>query len=969
MSYFWFQKAGGSREWHEALGDQREKLVASGKVAFVTVLDCLSVPDKEMGREEFAKLRYTGPLYFDWDAADIAEVIPPFQEFIRKLEQEGVKTSAMRLYASGGKGFHIEIPESMVNPKPSKTGTLLLPYVYRDMANELATDKMDMRVYTARMGRMWRAPGVERMNKDGEPTGRYKVSITLDQAMSMTPELYVTLTSSPTPEVPREAPELSAFLSVMFVKFKEKIEKQTKERAKFKADEKLLEKYSGQFPPTVERIMRGEGLKPGAGFQKIAMQLGITANALGKSEDDLIAMCEGLVQNHQSDGDRYNTPRKRKDELRRMWKYTQGDEVYGYSAGAIKSLLAVGETTPDLNHPSQNAAAGMVQDEDSTELPPELAQEFDGAGSGFLDGLVLLKTGIWRRTTEGPKQLSSTAFSRPTKMIDSEDGLHLGFEVGISTDEVPQGRHLVQIPVFKSRATLNDFVSGRGGAYTGSDTQAALIQLILSRKALKEGKMTYIVRKEGLDIVQDPTSLSDIRRHVLWVSSDPDGVLGYTDGVVYRYAAKVSQSPIFSTDLHRATEIENTEASRKWVAALLTVNSPTTVALMLGWFVSCFHKQFYQVAYNQFPLLHPNGTAGSGKTKTTELLNRMFYVTSIPKMFQSSHNASSSFSLKAAWTASASIPVILDEYKPAELGPTRYDFLLQHFRLLYNQGAGASGGISRGGAESSFRDVTQYTYSAPTVYLGESQEMQTAIVQRSIPVGFQQSDSSKHTASYDFAAAEINRHMPAQLGALLMRRSLLETVRSRSEALDPVRSRLRATMDRSVHDRQVYNLAVVICGLEFLGEALSTVFGTEFDQAISGLRASVFEFKDELNTYAMAESSKVLSEMATISRTEDVDSEFSMREGYEYLVGDGYVELLVKEAFIKYFAWCNRKGFKPLYTTADGFTNSLSKSPVVMDLRCFDSKLRSGGVSKVFRLSLEKLKEEGVEMFKSKSLG
>ncbi|MFZ4780597.1 MAG: polysaccharide pyruvyl transferase family protein, partial [Terrimicrobiaceae bacterium] len=47
----------------------------------------------------------------------------------------------------------------------------------------------------------------------------------------------------------------------------------------------------------------------------------------------------------------------------------------------------------------------------------------------------------------------------------------------------------------------------------------------------------------------------------------------------------------------------------------------------------------------------------------------------------------------------------------------------------------------RGGSESSFRDVTHYTYSAPTVYLGESQEMQTAIVQRTVAVGFSAAES------------------------------------------------------------------------------------------------------------------------------------------------------------------------------------------------------------------------------------
>jgi hypothetical protein len=175
-------------------------------------------------------------------------------------------------------------------------------------------------------------------------------------------------------------------------------------------------------------------------------------------------------------------------------------------------------------------------------------------------------------------------------------------------------------------------------------------------------------------------------------------------------------------------------------------------------------------------------------------------------------------------------------------------------------------------------------------------------------------------------------------------------------------------MDKTAHDRQVYNLAVVICGVDYLGHVLREVFGGAFDDMVAGLRGALLDHKDEINTLAMAESSKVVSEMALISRTEDPDSEFAIREGYEYMVGEGYVEVMVREAFVKYFAWCNRKGFKPLYSTADGFIQSLGKSPAAVDLRCFDSKLRGNSMSKVFRLKLETLTSEGVELFKSKSL-
>lgn len=965
MATLWYQKTGGAEAWSPALSDLRQKVINEVKPAFITVLDAVTAPSDDWGKEEFSKMRYSGPAYFDWDAEDVADAIPHLHAFLDNLKANDVNLKAIKLYATGGRGFHCEIPEAMVNPKPSKTGTLLLPYVYRDMALEMATETMDLRVYTARKGRMWRTPGVERTNKAGEKTGRYKVSITLGQAWAMTPDMYQLLTSKPCAEVYREPPELSIYLSAMFDKARAKVEQMSKLRAKSKGDSEKLAHFKGQFPPTVLKLMSGENLVPGTGFHKIAMQLAITANALGKSWEELLELSQGLCKSHESDSDRYNTPRKRKEELRRMWEYTHDNDLYEYSAGGIRNLLKAGTLTPDLDGPREGV--GLMQEDPTEALPAEVQGVVDSARDDCTGGLILVLDGVYRtRPDEGSEKISSMGFTKPCRLVEAADNVPIGLEVGLIADRHPIGRSVISNLTFRSRAILHEFCMGRGAGFTGDDKQAFNIFTILNRRAEKMKNITYIIRKEGIDLIQSPESKDEVRKHTVWVS--PEVVRGHTEGLTYRYAPQLNSRPIFNTDLHRATPLTDSPEAREWLSALLTMNSPVVVGQMLGWFVSCFHKQFYQAAYDQFPLLHPNGTAGSGKSLTTKLLAGMFYCTNPVVMTSASQSGSTEFSLKSAWTSSASIPVIIDEYKPSELGVRRYDFLLQHFRLLYNQGEGASGGINRGAAESSFRDITRYSYSAPTAYIGESQEMQTAVVQRTVAVGFNSTDSRHHTHSFNIASSEPYSHFMSQLGASLLVRSLGESVKSRVAALDPVRSYLRSVMAPGTHDRQVYNMAVVLCGLDYLADTLNAIFGDHFDSAISGLRESLVDHRDEVNTYAMAESSKVLNDMAMISRTEDYESEFAIRETHEYIVGEGFVEIRVKEAFVKYHSWCNRKGFKPLYGTPEGFINSLSKSAAVVDLRCFDSKLRGSSVSKVFRLSLQTLASEGVEMFKSKSL-
>lgn len=579
---------------------------------------------------------------------------------------------------------------------------------------------------------------------------------------------------------------------------------------------------------------------------------------------------------------------------------------------------------------------------------------------------MVLNDGIFKRTADGAKMLSNLSFRSPSKMMDTEDGMLVGLEAELVSDGNHLGRQLIEMPTFASRANLSKFCSGRSAIFSGSETQAGVVQLLLSRHAIKGNRVIYIVRKEGLDIVQNPTVTDRIERDVVWAS--PDKVLCSNADVTYRFQPKVSKSPMFKTDIHLCSPIANSEDSKKFMHALLSVNSEVIVAEMLGWFVSCFHKQFYQAAYNQFPLLHPNGPAGSGKTLTTLLMDRMFYLTTPPLMLGCSQQGSTPFTLKSAWTGSASIPLILDEYKPSELGPIRTEFLMQHFRLLYNQGSGASGGINRGGSDTSFRDVTNYTFSAPTAFLGESQEMQTAIVQRTLPIAFNPVDSARHTDSFNLASRGADL-MP-RLGRLLLAGSLGETIESRVAALDPIRATLRASMDKSVHDRQVFNLAVVLAGLDFLDTALVHVFGDEFRGDMDRLKGAIYDNQSVISVSAMSEAAKAMNDMSLISRTEAPDSEFALRESYEYIVGEGWIEVQLREAFVKYFSWCKRKGFNPLYTNTDAFISAMAKSPALMDRTCLDSKLRtaSGGLSKIFRFNLEQLTAEGIEPFKSKSL-
>lgn len=955
--YFWYQQTGGEDPWVEALSEHRDQILQQRKPAFTTVLDAFSVPDPTWGRDDYAKMKYSGPLYFDWDAESIDETIPQFQKFLTNLRDMGVNLHSLRLYATGGRGFHLEIPMPVFMPKPPKTGVTGLPAIYREMSMELVVDTLDMRVYTGRKGRMWRTPGVQRQN------GKYKVPISVEDAMAMTPELYDEVCSQPIPEPTREEPELNMALAALFMKSQQKVEEAVKRRAKGNADDALLARYKGKFPPTVERLMRGEGLAPGIGFQRVAMQLAITANALGKSADELVEMSEGLCANHSSDSARYNSPRKRKEELRRMHEYTRDNPCYGYSRGGIRSLCDVDIATSDLDGVAESSGVGVVPEGDDDEDSPEALQAEQEAGKSLYEGLMMTRSGIHKRTADGAKTISNISFRKPTLVCPADEPSQvIGIEADMLCDGEAIGRRSVPIKTFTSRSSLSAFCSDYGGIFSGSDTQAGVVNLMLNRSAKKGKRVVYALHKEGLDVVQNPTVRNAVSRDVVWVYPG-ESLKPFSGDTEYKYQPLVAATPTFWSDVHNANHIVNTPDTLEWLQNLLTINSPSNVAQMLGWFVSCFHRQFYHHTHQQFPLLHPNGPAGSGKTQTASLLAGMFYLTN-PVVLRSCSSSSTPFALKSAFAASASVPLVLDEYKPSEMGVARTDLLLQAFRGAYNQSTGTMGGLTKGNAGASFRDVTEFSYSTPIAFLAEAQETQTAIVHRSLSVSFNPDDALAHTEA--FKVAQRGSGFMPNLGKTILAYSMKETVESRREAIEVNLAALQETMGNKVNPRQVFNLAVVLEGLNYLDMALRHSFGTALTGQIETLKQSIWDQKTDLSAPAMSEVAKTVNDLALISRTEDYESEFALREGYEYIVIEGHVELLMREVFVKYFAWCKRKGLTPYYANSESFMGAIGKFSATVDKTCANSPLRTSGQSRVFRLSLEKLAQEGVEMFRTK---
>jgi len=199
-------------------------------------------------------------------------------------------------------------------------------------------------------------------------------------------------------------PALNQKLAVLYAKAEQKVAAAAKRKKNTVVDAALLKKFEGGFPPSLLKVMSGECVAEDLGFHKIAMQIAITANVLGKDEAATLALCEGLIANHVSDGIRYNTPHKRKIELARLHQYTLGNPCYSFSVGGLKSLLPPGTPAPDLS--SLPSAAGDVVGDGEND-------------DGSQGGVTMAENGIWVKHEKGEQKVCDIHPQRTIGLVEA----------------------------------------------------------------------------------------------------------------------------------------------------------------------------------------------------------------------------------------------------------------------------------------------------------------------------------------------------------------------------------------------------------------------------------------------------------------------------------------------------------------------------------------------------------------------
>jgi hypothetical protein len=841
------------------------------------------------------------------------------------------------------------------------------------MARALMVETMDMRVYSGKRGRMWRTAGVKRDN------GNYKVPIALDDAITITPELYLQLVSQPAAEIEPTPPNCNSKFAMLFERSRDKVVTHMRGRKRrLEAANKILDpwKKSGKTPPTIDMLMSGDNVAPGASFQQLAMQLSIYATSVGISLDDFVSRCQGLCEKHVSDSRRYNTVPKRREELARMWRYMNDNALYEFDTGPVAALVKPGVGVADLgvmekedsdDRPASTVVSGDVADGDA------VAEDVEDPADRIRRGFFMNGDGMWRTEGDNTQCVSRAVLRAVEAFYDLEKNQFRGYEFDIFVKGRTTTRTMLSAEAFASAQSLKKFFVAHQLSFQGGEYEAMSLLDIMAEKASRGGKV-YTYPREGFFIINNPTK------------AEPEPVKVYLTQDTYKVSVPdddeghfrlryrpTSVTSAFNVDVHKAPELDETKVEA--LHDLFHFSRPDVCADLVGWFVACHYRSAYLHAFNQFPMLQIYGEAGAGKSQSAWLLAHLHWF--MTPISIKSADGFTAFALDAHASSSTSAPLIVDEFKPRELRKRpggMYEKVKSVLKASYIGADIGERGTVNQGAENHLALIKSKA-TAPICFLGEAIEMETAIIERSVNVNIHK---GLHTPDRTnaFLRLQSNPTVLSSLGRELVQMGFQINLAKMKREVEEIRDEISASMPpvedasrRRAAPRMIFNRAVIVHSLRTLKAVLARRFATEFDADIDNLLGTKAEGNSAdddkvIQLHAMSEMSKVLNRVAIMSRQRD--QPWEMKPGEDYLVGDNWIEVKVERAYDQYRRYCTSIADSPLFDNLDVFMHALNAYSPCTDRSCATSELRKeGDPSRIVRMDTRRLMKEGVQPFRT----
>lgn len=963
MSWYFFTMTGKTK-WERRLAEQRTSVLEAEQPEFATVLDVNHPCDGDTLPDN---LFYRGPLYFDWDGeGELQDLLDDVKRFMNQLESWDFDLNQASWWLSGKKGVHCTIPMACVlDPKLCKSGLKDLFRIYGRFAWENATTYMDMRVYSGRKGRMWRT--TYRPRQVGELT-TYKVAITPDHLRRLDADGYWAWCGEQRPAIAPAKPTLNQHMYTELMVCMSKYLEDQKSRSKRRVDKDIFKAWEGETPPTVAAAFNGQSIDMGCDLNNIGLQFATAAIALGMSSeadtDKFLSACEGFIQARI--GQAGTAHRTRSEIVRRLtqsFHYCLSNSSYTYVPELFASILQ-GESKQNLDLRGIKPGAN-----------PEKIEELK---TKLQNGLVVDEVAVYKSTKDGFEPVVDYSWKPGSLKIvrDPMDGRITHMSVIAVVEGVEQPRKVLPVSVLNTPKEFSEYVVG----YNATSLITTAAQISAMRRALKnfvggeddvEEVMTS--KMEGIHFTPtvDPED-GEYKGAMFWVepavttrsATHHDESVAAPD-----YLDTNNPGGQFGVDLSSAYAVDDYKPqTRDVIRHLLELNGDHySLAVMLAWFTACplKHVLYELKRVRNFPILQIVGQAGSGKTTSANLFLHLFTWKRDFRINIAGKNLTP-FALASLSTASTSVPLVVDELKPQNLGAQYMADFRGFLQTIYTIGSEAKRGGGDGSGTASYKTVSKEPMMAPVCFLAEALEAsQASILERSVVAAFHKAA----TFGRETHARFLGRHERniGMLGWAIVQHLLDFDLKRLVAMHDAALEEAEAFLAGGNNHRVIENAAIMLVGFDFFRDVLEKHFAGEFTDKLEALRHAL-TVPDRWLTKVSSEVVRLLGLLSSASYVE-AESRDACRLGYHYAFESGdspegrvdYLLIHLERCFYLYRERMKALAMTPAFSSLEEMKFSLTNSVMAVDTLFYPGL--DGG--ECVKLNPHILNTEGVQMFKS----
>lgn len=869
-------------------------------------------------------IAYRGPLYFDIDCKnDLPTAITSANRLVDLLVAKGVNESDIQVFCSGSKGFHILVPQKVFsNGRPQKR----LPWIYREMALTLFVTGMDFQVYSTGRGNSFRIPNVKRSD------GNYRVPVSIQELQDLDEEQYRELCSKPREDYNHPTPpeEKSTELEVIFESAKIRAGKRHKTTGGLPVE--ALKKISTEAPNCLRDLAEFKKVAADKSFNALAMQVGVLIARSGLPEDAYRPQLDRLAENSSTPN---TSVAGRKEELEAQIRYMKSNQSYEFSCAAMRDLLTHRpcEGCPMEKEGSQGTGGGIGL---GVEKRPEgyffIGQKTDIQLSTF----TLTPTNV---VIDRPQDGSAPRRAYTLMEIESE-GVNLG---EISFNEVG----------WKSASNFKDEISGlRNLAFMGSDDHVQRIKhMTFSEEGESAGEIMQVytagihtenrMGQKVFTYVEPGFSVNSVR----------------VEGT-YRLKGRILCPPVFHTT--KLCQKGDKDADAVMLAAM-KINTPLNISLILGWFAATHLKAQMMDIYGQFPLLSVWGNAGSGKSKTVEIMSCLCGLDPV-KDTPINVSTPTTFAILEYSSSTTTIPRVMEEFNKSKMGSKAYSMVSEFMKAAWGAETIPRGNLARRSGQSSGRTgayVEAIKISSPIVTVSEQAPEMPALIHRSIQVMMRQSELGDENTYYD---AREGMEKLREIGKFLMLTALCNTD---EKWIKETMSDRKKHVPRSLDERPRFSAQVLMTGLEWLWRSLTSLGLTSSANYIVNelgptLRKHYYAIGNDGGSKVVnTEIDSVIDDMATMAALTYQGKDFLVH-GKHFVVGDDFIFLEASTCHVLY------KKFKSDYDRS---------MPVIATINQFTLLLRAesyyvgeelvpeiSGTRMCFKLDKRKMVKKGLQV-------